>query len=377
MSVYPVWAEIDLGAVAKNVREVRRLTKPTAKILAVVKANGYGHGAAEIGRVALANGADWLGVARLSEGIALRCEAGLAAPILVLGYTPTELADEIVRHRLSQAVYTREMALALSEAAGRCGNGTRAKVHIKIDTGMGRIGLLSGSDVVEEILCLARLPHLDIEGVFTHFANADSDDKDYTKRQLARFLEIAEALRKEGLDVPLKHIANSPALMEMQETHLDMVRAGIIVYGLYPSDSFKRGNVKLYPVMSLKAKVAHIKRVPAGFKISYGCTYTTSEPATIVTLPLGYADGYSRLLSDKGEVLLNGRRFPVIGRVCMDYLMVKADDALDIAIGDQAVLIGRQSEEAITADEIAAKLNTINYEIVCMINSRVPRIYIA
>ncbi|MDF9408015.1 alanine racemase [Pelotomaculum isophthalicicum JI] len=372
MSVYPVWAEINLDAIANNVREIRRVTKSTAKILAVVKANGYGHGAVEVSRVALANGATWLGVARISEGVALR-EAGLEAPVLVLGYIPPEQAVEVVRHRLSQAVYTREMALVLAEAAAR--GGTRAKVHIKVDTGMGRIGLVSGPDIVDEILRLAKTPYLEVEGIFTHFANADAD-KNYTKMQLERFLDITEALRKSGLDIPLKHAANSPALMEMPETHLDMVRAGIIVYGLNPSDRLKHTGLKLYPAMNLKAKVAYVKTVPAGFKVSYGCTYTTAKPTVIATLPLGYADGYPRSLSSKGEVLLNGRRRPVIGRVCMDQIMVDAGNDSHIKMGDEAVLIGRQDDEEITADDIAMKLGTINYEVVCMISLRVPRIYV-
>jgi len=373
MSAYPVWAEIDLDAIANNVREIRRVTKSTAKVLAVVKANGYGHGAVEVSRVALANGASWLGVARISEGVALR-KAGLEAPVLVLSYIPPEQAGEVVRHRLSQAVYTREMALVLAEAAAR--RGTRAKVHIKVDTGMGRIGLMPGPDIVEEILRMAKIPNLEIEGIFTHFADADAADKHYTNMQLERFLGITEELRRGGLDIPLKHAANSPALMEMPEAHLDMVRAGIIVYGLNPSDRFKQSSLKLIPAMSLKAKVAYVKKVPAGFKVSYGCTFTTVQPTVIATLPLGYADGYPRSLSSKGEVLLNGRRSPVIGRVCMDQIMVDAGSASDIKMGDEAVIIGRQGDEEITADETAMKLGTINYEVVCMISLRVPRIYV-
>jgi len=373
MSFFPVWAEIDLGAIANNVREIRRVTKSSAKVLAVVKANGYGHGAVEVSRVALANGAQWLGVARMSEGVALR-EAGLEAPVLVLSYVPPEQAREVLRYRLSQTVYTHDMARVLAEAAAR--EGTRAKVHIKVDTGMGRIGWVAGQGVVQEILRLAKTPHLEIEGIFTHFADADADDKKYTRRQLELFLEITEALRKGGLDIPLKHAANSPALMEMPETHLDLVRAGIIVYGLYPSGRVVHSNLKLRPAMSLKAKVAYVKKVPAGYKVSYGCTYTTVNPTVIATLPLGYADGYPRSLSSKGEVLLSGRRVPVIGRVCMDQIMVDAGLTSEVEMGDEAVLIGRQGDEEITADEIAMKIGTINYEVVCMVSYRVPRIYV-
>jgi len=373
MTVYPAWAEIDLGAIAHNVREIRRVTIPSAKVLAVVKANGYGHGAVDVSRVALANGTEWLGVARVSEGAALR-KAGIDAPVLILGYFPPEQSSEVVRNQFSQAVYTRGMALALAEAAAR--EGTRAKVHVKIDTGMGRIGWVAGPGAVREILEIAQIPNLEIEGIFTHFAAADAADKGYTRTQFERFLEVNEALRKSGLEIRLKHAANSPALLEMPETHLDMVRAGITVYGLYPSDNIDRSRVKLRPAMSLKARVAYVKEVPAGFKVSYGCTYTTEKPTVIATLPLGYADGYSRALSSKGEVLLHGRRAPVIGRVCMDQIMVDVGHIPGVKIGDDAVLIGRQGDEEISADEMAAKLGTINYEVVCMVSSRVPRVYI-
>lgn len=373
MSKVPVWAEIDLGSIAHNIQEIRRVTAPSAKVMAVVKANGYGHGAVEVSRAALANGAGWLGVARVAEGMALR-EAGIDAPVLILSYIPPEQSVEVVHHDLSQAVYTRDMALALAEAAAR--EGKRARVHFKVDTGMGRIGWQAGSGAVNEILELARNPHLEIEGVFTHFAASDEADKGYTLEQFHRFMEITEALRKNGLEIPVKHAANSAAIMEMPETHLDMVRAGIIVYGLYPSDEVDHSRIDLHPAMSLKAKVAYVKEVPAGFKVSYGCTYTTSKPTVIATLPLGYADGYSRRLSSRGEALLNGQRVPVVGRVCMDQIMVDAGHIPGVKMGDEAVLIGRQGDDEISADEVAKKLGTINYEVTCMVSYRVPRVYI-
>jgi alanine racemase len=369
---YPVWAEIDLDAVAENVRSVRSLIKPSTKLLAVVKANGYGHGSVEVGKAALKNGASWLGVARISEALALR-QAGIVAPILVLGYVPPEQADAVVNHGLSQTIYSVEMARDLSDAAVRLGS--KAKVHIKVDTGMGRLGIWASAVAVDEILQLARMPHIEVEGIFTHFANADGDEA-YTRQQLERFLELLETLRRAGLEVPLRHAANSPALIGLSESHLDMVRAGLIVYGLYPAENMRKGLPHLRPAMSLKARVAYVKKVPAGFKVSYGCTYTTSSPTTIATLPLGYADGYPRSLSGVGEVLIKGRRLPVIGRVCMDQIMVDAGSDPDIFMGDEVVLLGSQGNAAITADEIAGKLNTINYEVVCMINWRVPRLYL-
>lgn len=372
MPVFPVWAEIDLGAIAHNVQEIRRVTTPAAKVLAVVKANGYGHGAVEVSRAALANGTDWLGVARVAEGVALR-KAGIKAPVLVLGYSPLEQSQAVVRYRLSQTVYTFDMALALAEAAGR--EGTRARVHVKVDTGMGRIGWVAGPDVVDEILKLARIPHLEIEGVFTHFAAADIAEPGYTISQLERFLEITAALRRGGLEVQFKHAANSPALLKMPETHLDLVRAGIIVYGLYPFENFEQSKVRLLPAMSLKAKVAYVKEVPAGFSVSYGCTHKTAGPSVIATLSVGYADGYSRRLSSMGEVLLHGHRAPVIGRVCMDQIMVDVSHLPGVKMGDEAVLIGKQGSEEISANEIAVKLDSINYEVVCMVSHRVPRVY--
>lgn len=373
MPVFPAWAEIDLGAVAHNMNEIRRATKPSAKVMAAVKANAYGHGAVEVSKTALESGADWLGVARVAEGIALR-EAGIDAPVLILGYIPPEQSGDVVRYRLSQAVYTKSMALALAEAAAR--EGIRVKVHLKADTGMGRIGWLAGPDAVKEIVEIASEPNLELEGIFTHFATADSSDKTYAMEQFSRFQELIEDLRKHGLEFPIKHAANSAAIMELPETHLDMVRAGIIVYGLYPSDEVNRKYVLLRPALALKALVALVKKVPAGFKVSYGCTFTSSRPTVIATLPLGYADGYSRLLSSKGEALLHGCRAPVVGRVCMDQLMVDVGHIPGVKIGDEAVLIGRQGGEEISADEVAAKLGTISYEITCMVSGRVPRVYI-
>lgn len=373
MSVIPVWAEIDLGALAGNMSEIRRITSASAKVMAVVKANGYGHGAVEVSRTVLAGGADWLGVARVDEGLSLR-ESGIEAPVLILGYSPPEQSCDVVRNCLSQAVFTRDMALALAEAASA--EGTRARIHLKIDTGMGRIGWVAGPGAVRDILELARNKNLEIEGIFTHFAASDSADKGYTQEQFFKFTGLIEELRRNGLEIPFRHAANSAALMKMPETHLDLVRAGIIVYGLYPSEEVDHSLIKLRPVMALKAKVAFVKEVPAGFKVSYGCTYTTDKSTVIATLPLGYADGYSRLLSSKGSALVQGRRAPVVGRVCMDQIMVDVGHIPGVKVGDEAVLLGRQGDQEITADEVAAMLGTINYEIVCVVNHRVPRIYL-
>ncbi|MHB8170611.1 MAG: alanine racemase [Thermincolia bacterium] len=369
----PVWAEINLRAIAHNVRELRRVTSPGAKVMAVVKANGYGHGDVEVARVALASGAERLGVAILSEGIKLR-KAGFGVPILIFGYTPVELAADGVKNNLTQTVWSWEMAEAVSWAAVQ--QRKTARIHIKVDTGMGRIGYIPGEAAVAQILKIAKLPNLVMEGIFSHLATADSRNKSFAEVQFKRFQDIVNRLRNKGLEIPIKHLANSAATIELLQTHLDMVRPGISIYGFYPSDEVERNIVNLKPALSLKAHAAYVKDVPAGTPISYGCTHIIDKTTRIMTIPLGYADGYTRLLSSKGEVLVHGQRAPIVGRVCMDQCMADIGHIPDVKVGDEVVLIGRQGEQEITGDEVAAKIGTINYEVICMIGSRVPRMYI-
>lgn len=371
----PVWAEIDLSAIAHNVEELRRTTDSSAKFMAVVKADAYGHGAIEVSRVALQNGADFLGVAILEEGRQLR-EAGINAPILILGYTPEDQAAELVELNLTPAVYDYATAQAMSQAAGK--SGRTAKIHVKIDTGMGRIGF-SGSEVntPQEILKIARLPGLEIEGLFTHFAVADIRDKEYTEWQNKQFIDLDLRLQQLGLHIPLKHAANSAAIIDLPGMHLDMVRAGIAIYGLKPSEEVMLEKVNLRPALSLKAKIAQVKTVPAGTSISYGRTHITQREAKIATIPLGYADGYTRLLSNKAAVLVQGERVPQIGTICMDQFMIDVSSLpAEVSPGDEVVLIGGQKDREITADELAGLIGTINYEILCMISGRIPRVYI-
>ncbi|PKM90470.1 MAG: alanine racemase [Firmicutes bacterium HGW-Firmicutes-12] len=368
----PVWAEINLGAIAHNVREIRRIIKPNSKIMAIVKANAYGHGASEVSRIVLQNGADFLGVAILDEALYLRTQ-GFKVPILVLGYTPPQQAQQVVEKDISQTIYTLEQAEVLSQAALKTGN--KARLHIKIDTGMSRIGFLPNRQAVETLVKIARLPRVIIEGLYTHFVAADQKDKSFTKEQLTKFLDFNRELEKAGLYIPLKHAANSAATIELEEANLDMVRPGIILYGMYPSEQVQKNIVLLKQAISLKAQIAHVKEVEKNTSISYGRNFITKSRTIVVTLPLGYADGYSRLLANKGEVLLNGQRVHVIGRICMDQLMVDATEVADAKIGDEVVLIGQQGSETITPDELAHKLGTINYEITCMISARVPRVY--
>ncbi|MFZ5626018.1 MAG: alanine racemase [Bacillota bacterium] len=374
MHCRPVWAEIDLGAIGHNVRELRRVTQPRARLMAIVKANAYGHGAVEVARVALANGAERLGVALLQEAIELR-RAAFGVPILILGYTPPDGALDVVKYNLTQTVFDYQGAEALSWAAVQLRK--TAKIHLKLDTGMGRLGFVTTNPrSLEEILRIARLPGLEIEGIYTHFASSDSKDKTSALRQLELFRNFVDQLEKLGLEIPLKHTANSGAILDMPSAHLDLVRAGIALYGLYPSDEVKKEKVALRPAMTLKARIAYVKEVGPGSGISYGSTYVTSGWERIATIPLGYADGYNRRLSNRAEVLIKGQRCPVVGRVCMDQFMVRVSHLEQVTAGEEVVLFGRQGQAELPVDELASLLDTINYELVCAVSSRVPRIYV-
>ena len=368
----PVWAEIDLSAIENNIREIRRLTKPSAKVMAVVKANAYGHGAVEVSKTVLTNGADWLAVALLQEAVELR-EAGFSVPILILGYTPLEQMELVITNDLRQTIYSLEQAEALSSAAGKAGR--KATVHIKVDTGMGRIGFLPKQESIDSIIKIARLPHLEVEGIYTHFAIADAEDKDYTIEQLQYFQWLLDQLAKSGLHISIRHAANSAALIDLPEAHFDLVRPGLILYGMYPSNEVQKTKLFLRQAMSLKAEVSYVKQVAKGTAISYGCTFVTARHSQIASLPLGYADGYTRLLSNNTDVLIKGKRAPIVGRVCMDQCMIDVTGFEDVAMGDEVVLMGRQENEFISAEEIASRIGTINYEVVCMFSSRVPRVY--
>ena len=381
-----VRAEIDLKAIAHNVRELRRITHPDAQLMGVVKADGYGHGAVKVARCAIQNGAERLGVARIDEAIQLR-EAGIKTPILIFGYTLPELAPELLEYNLTQTVYTPAFARALSRTAVSLGG--KIKIHLKVDTGMGRLGLLSqnfkshhsgeiiNTTAVDEAVAIAGLNGLELEGIFTHFATADSADKRYAENQLDLFLNFLSRMRKSGLNPAVRHAANSAALIDMPQSHLDMVRPGIAIYGLYPSAEVNKKRVFLRSAMALKTRVIHLKKVPTGFNISYGITYKTQKPTTIATVPVGYADGLNRLLSSHGLMLVHGKRVPIVGRVCMDLTMLDVGGIDNVQMGDEVVIFGQQDNESITVDEMASSLNTINYEIVSTITARVPRVYLS
>jgi alanine racemase len=380
----PVWAEIDLGAIACNVRSLRGITQPETRFMAVVKANAYGHGYEAVAGKALESGTDALGVARVDEGVRLR-KAGFDVPVLIFGITPPAYAETLIKNDLTQTVSSLEDATALSETAVRTGG--KIRIHVKVDTGMGRLGILpdsrrypipgleTGTAAVEEVESILRLPGIELEGIYTHFATADSSDKSYANRQFELFLEFLNDLRRRGIEPAVRHAANSAAIIDMPETHLDMVRAGISLYGLYPSEEVDKYRVELKPAMALKTRIAHLKKVPAGFKISYGITYETETPTTIATVPIGYADGYNRRLSSRGSMLVRGRRAPIAGRICMDQIMLDVGHIPEAKLDEEVVVFGTQQGVSITVEEIAAEIGTINYEIVSTVTARVPRRY--
>jgi alanine racemase len=371
MVMQPItYATIDLGAIAHNVRALKAHIGPAVALIAVVKANGYGHGAVEAARAALDGGASACAVGRVDEGVELR-RAGLTCPILVMGYAPPDTALAVVGFDLTATVTTWETAQALSACAEATGR--KAPVHAKVDTGMGRFGLLP-DEAAPFVSQIAALPGLDLEGMYTHFAAADQADKEYTRRQLARFRQVLEAVQGAGHHIRLCHAANSAATLNLPETHLDAVRTGIAIYGLRPSAEVEPC-VELRPALSLKSRVARLRTLPAGASISYGQTYITERPTPVALVPVGYGDGYHRRLSNRGAVLINGRRAPIVGRVCMDQFVVDVTGVPGVAQDAEVVLIGAQGGERITAEEVAGWAGTINYEVVTSLLPRVKRLY--
>jgi len=364
------YAVVNLKAIASNVREVKARVGPHVKIMAVVKADAYGHGAVEVAKVASQAGADWLGVAFPEEGAELR-KAGLQAPILVLGPTPPSQANLVVAFGLDQMLCSLPLAKALSHLAS--GQRKPVGVHLKVDTGMGRLGIVP-SEALKFAKRVRSLPGLSLKGLMTHLATA-GEDRAYALHQLKLFLEVEETLRGAGIEFPLRHAANSAAVLDLPEAFLDMVRPGIMLYGCYPFLAPSR-IVKLQPALLLKARVAYLKMVHKGMSVGYGRTFIASRQSRVAILPLGYADGVSHLLSNRGEVLIKGRRAKVVGRVCMDMLMVDVTDIPQVKVGDEAVIYGRQGGETISVEEVAKSLGTISYELLCRINKRIPRVYI-
>jgi alanine racemase len=364
----PTWLEIDVDAIAHNVRHVKKIVGRDVRLLAVLKADAYGHGAVKVARTALNNGATHCGVASVNEAIVLR-QAGISAPVLVLGYTPAWQAREALRHDVAITLYNRDVARAFSRAAIELH--VEARAHVKVDTGMGRLGLLPGEtpDFVHDV---RNLPGLTLEGIFTHFSIADEADLGYTRRQLECFQEVLAELRVQGVTFPLVHAANSAALLRLPESRFTMVRLGLAMYGLAPSPAVSLPP-ELHPALTWKTTVAQVKTLSAGSYVSYGNTYQTQGEETIAVIPVGYADGFRRAPMHWGEVLVKGQRAPIVGRVCMDQTMVNVSHIPDVRVGDEVVLIGSQGDATITAEDVAERLGTINYEVVSVIMARVPR----
>lgn len=368
----PTHAEIDLSAIAANVALACRLAGPETRVMAVVKADAYGHGAVPVARVALGAGATWLGVAIPEEAVPLR-EAGIACGILVLGPIAPDQADLVAAHDLDQCVSDQAQAEALDRAARA--RGRVLALHLKVDTGMGRVGLRPREvrRVAEKIWAL---PSVRLAGLMTHFADAEADEPGFAREQLVRFAEAARELAAAGIPAPLRHAANSAALLFLPEARLDLVRPGIMLYGYHPRGPRGGPEPPLRPALRLRTAISQIQDVAQGESVSYGRTFVAPRDLRVATLPVGYADGCGRLLSNRGRVLIRGQRVPIVGRVCMDMTMVDVSGFPDVRVGDEAVLIGRQGADEITADEVAELQGTISYEILCRIGPRVPRVYL-
>lgn len=368
-----IYAKIDLDAVLHNLDAVHQLVKPGTQVIAVIKTDGYGHGALPIADTI--EHLEYLygfAVATAEEALALRSH-GIQKPILILGYVFPEHYPMLVRQEIRPAVFTLEMARQLSETAQKADKDIA--VHIKIDTGMSRIGMQVSAESAKMIAQIASLPHIVVEGIFTHFARADETDKSAAQQQFAQFIHMTELTEEAGIRIPYRHCANSAAIIDLPQTNMELVRAGIILYGLWPSDEVKKERIDLHPVLELISHIAYVKQLEAGRSVSYGGTYTAKEPRTVATIPVGYGDGYPRSLSNKGYVLIHGQRAPILGRVCMDQFMVDVTDIPDAAAGDKVTLAGRDAEALLTLEELGTLSGRFNYEFACGITGRVPRIF--
>ena len=369
-----VKAVVSLDAIAHNFEEMKKNIADGTKIVAVIKADGYGHGAEAIAR--LIEGYEYIwgfAAATAEEAIQLK-DAGVKKPVLILGLVFEEYFQELIQKEVRMTVCDYDMAKALSEEAVR--QGRQVHIHIGLDTGMSRIGFADKPESVEEIKRIAALSNIEIEGMFTHFARADETDKSPAEDQLKRYLAFVELLDKAGVQIPLKHCSNSAGIIRMPEANLNMVRAGITIYGIYPSAEVERDIVKLIPAMELKSHVAFVKDLPAGTAISYGGTFASETDLRVATIPVGYADGYPRTLSNKGWVLIHGQKAPILGRICMDQFMVDVTHIADVKHGDEVTLIGKDGDECIHIDELGDLSGRFSYEFACDISKRVPRVYI-
>jgi len=370
------WAEVSLDALEHNFNSIKSKVNKDTKILAVIKSDAYGHGVAQVARTLADCGAYCFAVAFVDEGIELR-NNGITNPIMLLGYTPVSHAEQIINYDIQPAVMSYEMAKKFSDKASELGK--VCKIHIKLDTGMSRVGFVCGDDILNKMVCddivkISRLPFIEIEGIFTHFATADCADDTLTEVQFSRYMSMIDMLENAGVDIPIKHVCNSAALLRYPHMHLDMVRAGVILYGVAPSDEVD-WNVNLQPAMQLKTIITQIKTMHGNEGVSYGSKYTADKGDVIGTIPVGYADGYSRNMSGKACVIAGGKRVPVVGTICMDQCMIKLNGVNNISVEDEVILFGKADDVQVSIEEVAQWKNTIGYEILCDIGRRVPRVY--
>lgn len=368
-----VYLKIDLDKICNNINEVIKKVGSDTKVLAVVKGDAYGHGAIEVTKALSEIGTYGFAVATVGEALALR-RAGITKPILILDFVFPNQFETIIRNDIMLTIFQYGIAKELNEAAEEMG--TTAHIHIKVDTGMGRIGYIPDDKSVDEICRIAQLPNIEIDGIFTHFACADMIDKTSMNKQYEKFKAFVEKLEARGIDIPIKHVCNSAAIIDKDDNFLNLVRSGIVTYGLYPSEDVDKEKLHVEPAMELHSVVINIKTIHEGDTVSYGSTYVATKPTVIATIPVGYADGYPRLLSGKGSVLIHGKRAKIVGRVCMDQFMVDVTDIPDVSIGDNVTLIGKDGDDCITCEEIGDISGRFNYEFLCCITRRVPRVYI-
>lgn len=369
-----VYARVDLDAIVSNMERMHARMEDKTKIMAVIKADAYGHGSVQVAEMLESYDYIWgFAVATLDEAIVLRA-GGIKKPLLVLGCVFPDQYMEMLQHDIRMNVYTEEMAESISQMAAQIGK--TAYMHIKLDTGMGRLGFDITENSVESIERISHMKHVCMEGVFTHFAKADEVDKTFSKLQLKRFLWMTEKLKEKNIQFSFEHCANSAAIIDMPETDMNLVRAGISTYGLYPSEEVQKDCLKLKPAMTLKSHVAFVKQVEAGTPISYGGTFVTDRNMIIATIPVGYADGYPRSLSNKGYVLIRGKKAPIVGRICMDQFMVDVTGIDGVCFGDCVTLIGTDGNETITVELLGDLSGRFNYEFVCDLGKRIPRVYV-
>lgn len=367
------WIEIDLDAIKNNIKQMRKLVG-SARICTVIKANACGHGAAQIAPTLLNNGADMIGVANLDEALSLR-QSGVVAPILIVGFTPVSDYEDVVFNNIIQTIYSYEQASKLNAVA--CKMKHKVKVHLKIDVGMSRIGFLDDNTLLDQIKQIIALNYVEIEGIFMHPPMADTDQKEIAKQQLSRFLDIVDEIKQQcQLDNIYIHASNSASLIDIKDSRLNMVRTGASVYGYYSSDSVSRDVVKLQPAMQVKARIIQLKLVEANTPIGYGASYITDKQTLVATIPIGFGDGYWKALATKADVLIHGKRHPIIGKIAMDMFMVDVSSIPDVKEGDEVVLIGQQEQTSLWADEVAKLANGYEFELMCHLGLRLKKYYV-